>query len=1095
MNVDTRAARPEWNATGHPVPDTTLTALLDAQAGRSPGATALVFEGATLDYAQLHTRADRLAHELVGAGAGPESIVAVAVPRSFELVVALLAVLKAGAAYLPVDPDYPAERIELMLTDAAPLRVLTTAALAPALPAVAPVVVVDPTATTTGPVSGPDRPPVTALTPAHPAYVIYTSGSTGRPKGAVVCHAAIVNRLLWMQARYGLGADDRVLQKTPSGFDVSVWEFFWPLVVGAALVIARPEGHRDPAYLAGLIRAERVTTVHFVPSMLQAFVREPAARSCTGLRRVICSGEALPAELSARFADLLGTDLFNLYGPTEAAVDVTHWHCVPEPGATSVPIGAPVWNTTVHVLDADLAPVEVGAVGELYLAGVQLARGYLNRPGLTAERFVASPYGAAGARMYRTGDLVRWRADGVLDYVGRADGQVKIRGLRIELGEIEAVLARHATVGETAVVVREHRPGDQRIVAYVVPAGGVTGGTVDPAVLRDHLATTLPAHMVPAAFVVLAALPLTPNGKLDRSALPTPVFDGAGTGRAPRTPREEILCALIAEVLGLADVAADDSFVGLGGDSIVAIRLVTRARQSWLRLSPGDVLRHRTAEAMAVHAEALDTTPHTGPADVGTGPLRPTPIMHWLRERGGPVDSFNQSVLVHTPAGLRTEHLTALLQALLDTHDALRLRVSPGWDLEIAPPGAVTAAHCLDRVPVTGADWPVREHLAAARRRLRPAEGAVVRAVWFDAGPGRPGRLALVVNHMAVDGVSWRILLDDLATGWRQVTAGQEIRLEPVGTSFRRWSELLHADTPRRRGELAHWTATLRDPGPPLGARPLAPGRDVETEHCRHTVTLPAATTEPLLAAVPAAFGATVNDVLLTGLALAVALWRGPGAVLVDVEGHGREELTGHATDLSRTVGWFTSLFPVRLDPGEIDGVPANDVLSGGPSVGTALKRVKEQLRALPDKGIGFGSLRRLDPGTPLADHAPPALGFNYLGRFPAGTAADFSLAPEHPVGLDDAEPGMPMAHGIEVNAATHDTAAGPVLTATWTWADGVHTAAAAHDLARTWFRVLHALVEHAQRPGAGGLTPSDLSLLAFSQEELDEVEAELGAL
>jgi amino acid adenylation domain-containing protein/non-ribosomal peptide synthase protein (TIGR01720 family) len=1079
MNVDTRTVRPEWNDTGHQVPDTTLTALLAAQAARTPAATAVIFEGTEVDYAGLHARADRLAHRLAAAGAGPESIVAVAVPRSVELVVALLAVLKAGAAYLSVDPEYPADRIGFMLTDAAPLRVLTTSALAAALPDVAPLIVLDAPDDGTCPVPEP-----VALSPRHPAYMIYTSGSTGRPKGVVITHDAIVNLLLWMQDQYRLGADDRVLQKAPSGFDVSVREIFWPLITGATLVLASPGGHRDPAYLAELISRERVTTVHFVPSMLQAFVREPAARACTGLRRVVCGGEALPTELRARFHELLDVDLFNLYGPTEAAVHVTRWHCVPEPGATSVPIGSPVWNTRLHVLDANLAPVDVGVVGELYLSGAQLARGYHNRPGLTAERFVAGPFGAGGERMYRTGDLVRWRADGVLDYVGRADGQVKIRGLRIELGEIEAVLARHATVDETAVIVREDRPGDRRIVAYVVPAG-----TVDEDALRDSLAATLPAYMLPAAFVVLSALPLTPNGKLDRRALPTPMFSGAGTGRAPRTPREEVLCRVIAEVLGVTHVAADDSFVGLGGDSILAIRLVTLARQAGLRLTPGDVLRHRTAEAMARHADAAGAPP---PADDGTGPLRPTPIMRRLRERGGPVDSFNQTVLVHTPAGMREDQLTTVLQALIDTHDALRLRVSHEWDVQVAPAGSVTAGGCMDRVEVTG-DWPL-EHVAAARRKLSPADGVVVRAVWFDAGAAHAGRLALVVNHLAIDGVSWRILLDDLAAAWRAVAAGAQIRLDPVGTSFRRWSELLHADVPARRAELEHWRDTLRVPAPRVGRRPLDPVVDVETEEHRLTLELPPDVTEALLSAVPAAFGCTVNDVLLTGFALAVAQWRGPGPVLVDVEGHGREELPGRPTDLSRTVGWFTSLFPVLLDPGY---APAADVLAGGPSVGAALKRIKEQLRAVPDKGVGFGSLRRLDPESAdtLAAYDDPELGFNYLGRFPAGTAADFAIAPELPVGLDDAEPGMPMAHGIEVNAATYDTATGPVLRATWTWAAGVHSMDAAEDLARIWFRVLPALVEHTQRPGSGGLTPSDLHLLDFSQEELDEVEADLGAL
>ncbi|GDY63043.1 hypothetical protein SAV14893_024360 [Streptomyces avermitilis] len=428
-HVDEIAA---WNDTARELPGggDTLPELFRTQVSRTPDATALVFRDTRLSYTELDERSDRLARLLAGHGAAPDRVVALTVPRSVELVVALLAVLKTGAAYLPVDPDYPADRIGYLLADAAPVLLLTHSDVEATLPPGArpeglPRLVVD---AQEEPLErapfAPARPPAAQ----DAAYVIYTSGSTGRPKGVVVPHAGIVNRLHWMQHEYRLTGDDRVLQKTPSGFDVSVWEFFWPLITGATLVVAEPGGHKDPAYLAELIRGERITTVHFVPSMLQVFLDEPAAALCTGLRRVVCSGEALPVELADRFtASLPGVPLHNLYGPTEASVDVTYWEYTPEPGATSVPIGRPVWNTRLYVLDAALRPAAVGETGELYLAGVQLALGYLNRPGLTAERFVADPYGPPGSRMYRTGDLARRRPDGALDYVGRADHQVKIR--------------------------------------------------------------------------------------------------------------------------------------------------------------------------------------------------------------------------------------------------------------------------------------------------------------------------------------------------------------------------------------------------------------------------------------------------------------------------------------------------------------------------------------------------------------------------------------------------------------------------------------------------------------------------------------------
>ncbi|MEU8379033.1 amino acid adenylation domain-containing protein [Streptosporangium sp. NPDC048865] len=508
------------NDTARPLPRTTLPELFRAQAARTPEALAVVSEDERLTYAELDARVETLARVLAGRGAGAESVVAVALPRSVELVVALLAVHRAGAAYLPLDLDYPRERIAFMLADAAPACLVTSSAARPPAADV-PVVLVD----ALGEEPAGDTP--SGHDPAAAAYVIYTSGSTGRPKGVVVPQAGIVNRLLWMQDAYRLTAEDRVLQKTPSSFDVSVWEFFWPLITGAALVVARPEGHRDPAYLAALIRRERVTTLHFVPSMLAVFLEEPSVAGCDSLRRVLCSGEALPERTARSARERLGVPVHNLYGPTEASVDVTAGE-VRDTGKIS--IGLPVWNTRVHVLDAALAPVPAGVPGELYLSGVQLARGYLNRPGLTAGRFVADPSGPAGTRMYRTGDIVRRLADGSLEYVGRADRQVKIRGLRLEPGEIEAVLDRHPRVARSAVVVHEDRRGVRRLVGYAVPAAG-EDAPLDTAALRASVAAELPAHMVPFQVVELPALPLTPSGKLDRRALPAPVL-----GAPPQNP-------------------------------------------------------------------------------------------------------------------------------------------------------------------------------------------------------------------------------------------------------------------------------------------------------------------------------------------------------------------------------------------------------------------------------------------------------------------------------------------------------------------------------------------------------------------------------
>ncbi|HEV7589387.1 MAG TPA: amino acid adenylation domain-containing protein, partial [Longimicrobium sp.] len=509
-----------WNATDAVYPaDATLHGLFEAQVIESPDAVAVVFEDESLTYAELNTRANRLAHRLRGLGVGPEVRVGLCLERGLEMVVSLLGVLKAGGAYVPLDPGYPAERIETMAADSGIAVLLTQDRLGGVLPDTGGIPILRVDADWEAIAAGSAENLDSGVTARNLAYVIYTSGSTGRPKGVMNAHGGVVNRLCWMQAEYGIGAGDVVLQKTPFSFDVSVWELFWPLQQGATLVMARPGGHRDPLYLQEEIERRGVTTLHFVPSMLQPFVETADPARCATLTRVICSGEALPAALVDRFHARFPSTvtLHNLYGPTEAAVDVSWWACERGTSANIVPIGRPVWNTRLYVLDTALRLAPAGVPGELYIGGVQVARGYLGRPALTAERFVPDPFATgAGARLYRTGDRVRQRADGALEYLGRLDFQVKIRGFRIELGEIESVLRRHPDVRECAVVARGDA-GEARLVAYVV-------GAADADELRAHLQRSLPEHMVPAAFVALDALPLSPNGKLDRRALPAPDF-------------------------------------------------------------------------------------------------------------------------------------------------------------------------------------------------------------------------------------------------------------------------------------------------------------------------------------------------------------------------------------------------------------------------------------------------------------------------------------------------------------------------------------------------------------------------------------------
>ncbi|EWC62186.1 Siderophore biosynthesis non-ribosomal peptide synthetase module [Actinokineospora spheciospongiae] len=1064
----------DWNATTAEVPATTLPELLAAQVAATPSAPALVFEGRRLTYAEFDAETARVAAALPGVG--PESVVALLLPRSVELVVGIWGVLRAGGAYLPVDPDYPADRIAYMLGDARPVTVLTTRAMLDRLPPGTPHILLD-APLPTGVAS------TVELRPEHPAYVIYTSGSTGRPKGVVVPHAGIVNRLLWMQDEYRLVPGEPVLQKTPSSFDVSVWEFCWPLIVGATLVVARPEGHRDPSYLSELIRVEGVTTVHFVPSMLRAFLADPTAARCTGLRRVLCSGEALPADLASAFASVLpSVELHNLYGPTEASVDVSSQPSVPGLTTATVPIGRPVWNTSLYVLDRDLRPVPAGVAGELYIAGVQLARAYLGRPDLTASRFVADPHGKPGSRMYRTGDVARFSRDGVLEYLGRADDQVKLRGLRIELGEIEAVLAGRPGVRGAAVAVRSGQ-----LVAFLV-------GDADWESVRAEAAAVLPEYMVPTACVPVPSLPLSPSGKLDRKRLTIAEEYAPRTtavAREPRTDRERVLCALVAEVLNRPTVAPDDRFFTIGGDSIQAITLVGRARAAGLEFTPRDVFDQQTPAGLAAVAVEAEADVH---AVDGTGEVPATPIMEWLRARGDAIARFSQTIQLQVPPGTDLAPLTAALQAVLDHHDALRARLlrwaDTPWQLDIPAPGVLDAAAILRRIDTTGlpahaVDALVDAETTAHRDRLDPDAGAMTWLTWLDAGADEPGRLVWTAHHLVVDGVSWRVLMTDLADAHAPAAAGAEPALPAVRTSLRAWSRSLpsHVPAATRRP----WPASDQEHLPM--SRPLDPTRDTAATAAHLRRTLDATATVPLLEDVPAAFHATTHDVLLAALVIATTDWRrrhgGHGTALtVDLEGHGRD-LGG---DLSRTVGWFTSLYPVRLDPGPVD---PDDAMAGGSAAGEALRRAKEQLAAIRDASTLYGIARYL--GGAVEPGPAPMIGFNYLGRFDA-SGTDWGLTGDGRAMRAGVDPELAVAHAIEVTADVRDHPDGPRLSVTWEWAAGVLSEHAVNDLAHAWFRALAGLAAHAKTTRTT-LTPADVALTGLDQPAITALTAGVDAV
>ncbi|WP_280471084.1 non-ribosomal peptide synthase/polyketide synthase [Nocardia cyriacigeorgica] len=813
-----------WNATGHPVDSrATLVSMFEAQVARTPDAVALRFAGtADLTYAQLAARANRLARALIARGVGPESLVALHIRRSPDLMIAMYAVIAAGAAYVPLDPDHPADRTRHIVATARPVCVLT-AGDRPELADDAVRVLDLGELNPDGP-AGPiwDRERRAALRPAHPAYVIFTSGSTGKPKGVVVSHAAIVNRLVWMQSAYRLTPADVVLQKTPATFDVSVWEFFWPLQVGATLVLAQPDGHRDPTYLRAVIAEYGVTTAHFVPSMLEVFLAHQDMGAETSLRTVFASGEALPASLAQRLRVLTGARLHNLYGPTEAAVDVT-FHEVTDADTVSVPIGAPVFNTRVYALDSRLRPVPVGAPGELYLSGVQLARGYAGAPGLTAGRFVADPFAARpGERMYRTGDLVRWTTNGELEYLGRTDFQVKLRGLRIEPGEIETVLAAVDSVVRAVVVVRDDHGVGEQLVAYVVEA---EPDTVTPEQLRAAAARALPGYMVPAAYVVLDALPVNASGKLDRSALPEPQR-GAAEYTAPATPMEQAVAGVFTELLGQQRIGRDDDFFALGGNSLIATQVAARlGADLGCRIGVRELFAASTVAGLAELIEQRAQTGALAPLYARPRPeyvpLSPAQQRIWFLNRFEDTNAgYNMPFVVWLRGAVDLSALGAALSDLVERHEVLRT-VFPA-----TPPGVDAAGSAAHQVVLEPAQFEVGAEAITAADLDR--ELAAFASNGFDLEHETPFRarlfavdddsvaLAVVVHHIAADGLSLRVLARDVMSAYTARRDGAAPAMPPLTVQYADYSmwqrELLGsaADPAAPLGrQLAFWTTAL----------------------------------------------------------------------------------------------------------------------------------------------------------------------------------------------------------------------------------------------------------------------------------------------
>jgi len=955
----------EWNRTEGEYPaDRCIHQLIEEQAARTPTAVAVRFEDDSLTYAELNERANRLARGLRRRGVGPEVRVGICLERSLEMVVGILAVLKAGGAYVPLDPGYPADRLAFILADSATPVLLTQEKLRTLLPARpgTEVLLVD-----GAPAEGESAGNLEGgATPDTLAYVIYTSGSTGRPKGVMNAHRGVVNRLWWMQSRLRLGGGDAVLQKTPFSFDVSVWEFFWPLQHGASLVMARPEGHRDPAYLREVIERRQVTTLHFVPSMLQQFVEFAGVERCASLTRVVCSGEALPPALVERFHARFPSrvELHNLYGPTEAAVDVSWWACERRDSVDVVPIGRPILNTRLYVLDAGLQPVPVGAPGELYIGGVQVARGYLNRPALTASRFVPDPLGSgAGSRLYATGDRARWRADGAIEYLGRLDDQVKIRGFRIEPGEIEAALRRHDGVRECVVVVREDAPGDRRLVAYVV--GGVETGA-----LRAHLRQGLPEHMVPSAFIALDLLPLTLNGKLDRKALPAPGLASAEeTYVAPRTPVEEVLAEIWAEVLRLERVGARDNFFELGGHSLLGTRVVSRVRAVFgVELPLRALFESPTVAELAGRVEEMRRAElPVLPAVVPTGRTGAPPLSFaqerlWFLDRLEPGGAtYNIPVAWRLAGALDPAALERALGEIVRRHEALRTtfaEVDEAPVQVVAPFGGFALA--VEELDAPGeADREAVARRRAGEEAARPfdlAAGPLFRASLLRLGE-EDHVLLISMHHVVSDGWSLGVLFRELSALYAAYRDGGESPLPELGVQYADYAvwqrEQLAGEVLDR--QLAYWREQL------AGAPELL---ELPTDHPRPAVQTYGGATVPVrfsaellerLQALGRSEGTTLYMTLLGAFQVLLSRYGGIEDIVVGSPIAGRTR--GEVEEL---IGFFVNTLVLRTD------------LSGDPSFRETLRRVRDvTLGAYENQEVPFEKLvAELQPERSLS-HSP----------------------------------------------------------------------------------------------------------------------------
>jgi amino acid adenylation domain-containing protein/non-ribosomal peptide synthase protein (TIGR01720 family) len=1052
--------------------------LFEDWAAQTPDQTAVVVETQQLTYTQLNARANQLARHLQALGVGADTVVALGVDRSLDLLVGLLGILKAGGAYLPLDPILPDERLAFMVQDAGATIILTQQHFAErfASPGTS-VVCLD---TDWENIAQQAEGNLSCdLTLENLVYVIYTSGSTGKPKGVAIEHQQLINYLYGILERLDLPAGSSFATVSTIAADLGNTAIFPALCTGGCLHIISQERATNSEAFADYCDRYSIDCLKIVPSHLKALLAASHPEKILPRKRLILGGEAL----SWQFVDKLqqytpSCQILNHYGPTEATVGVLTYpiHSTKRhEQSETVPLGRPIANTQIYILDPHLNPVPIGVPGELHIGGNSLARSYLNQPDLTRDRFIPNPFNE-GARLYKTGDLARYLPDGNIEFLGRIDHQVKIHGFRIELAEVESVLRQSPDIRESIVLAREDESG-KRLVAYVVPQPQSDFSLTE---LRNFLKSKLPEYMLPLAFVRLKALPLTPNGKVDRQALPAPDSvrpELEGQFVAPRTPVEESIAGIWTQVLGVDRIGIYDNFFELGGDSIMSIQIIARLNQAGLKLTPKQMFEHPTVAGLAAVA---DTTPTIRvEQDIVTGALPLTPIQHWFFEQElCEPHHWNQAVLLEAKQALVPDVLKQALQHLLQHHDALRLQFTPtasGWQQVNA---GLKQAEAVPFATIDLSNTPTAEQAIALEARANQLQASLtlttaplMQLALFNLGDNQPNRLLIIIHHLVIDSVSWRILLEDLQTAYQQLSQGEVVQLPAKTTSFKQWSECLqeYARSTELQQERDHWIQTCRQPlihlpvDHPHGANTVALARTV-------SVSLSVEETRALLQEVPAAYRTEINDVLLTALVQVFAEWTNEPFLLVDLEGHGREGIAKDI-DLSRTVGWFTTIFPVVL------------ILEGISQPGEVLKAIKEQLRRIPHRGIGYGVLRYLSQDAQLPTLPQAEVRFNYLGQFDQAEpqSSMFKLVNQTPGA--SRSPKSTRRYLLDINGFVLEGQ----LQLEWTYSEQIHSRSTIELLAKRYIEALRSLISHCQSPDAGGYTASDFPQANLKQEDLEQ--------